>query len=102
MFRRRCEDVLTTSEMRRCAARRLPRVIFDAIDGGGGDEITLGQNRSAFQRIQLRPRALAEVTPRDLRTTVLGTPISMPLMLDPCGMSRMADDQGELAVARAA
>jgi isopentenyl diphosphate isomerase/L-lactate dehydrogenase-like FMN-dependent dehydrogenase len=76
--------------------------VFDAIDGAASDEITLRANRSALDAIWLRPRALADVSRRDLTTTVLGRSISMPLMLDPCGFARLADSDGELAVARAA
>jgi len=83
-------------------ARWLPRAVFDAIDGAAGDEITLRANRTAFDRIWLRPRALADVSTRNLSTTVLGQAISMPLMLAPCGFARMANSQAELAVARAA
>jgi isopentenyl diphosphate isomerase/L-lactate dehydrogenase-like FMN-dependent dehydrogenase len=83
-------------------AKWLPRAVFDAIDGGASDEITLRANRSAFENFWLRPRALADVSKRDLTTTALGTPIAMPLMLAPCGFGRMANSQAELAVARAA
>jgi isopentenyl diphosphate isomerase/L-lactate dehydrogenase-like FMN-dependent dehydrogenase len=93
--------VLNTDEMRK-RARKLPTAIFDAIDGGGGDEITLRENRQAFERIWFRPRALADVRHRDLSTVVLGERVSMPVLLAPCGMARMARSEGELAVARAA
>jgi isopentenyl diphosphate isomerase/L-lactate dehydrogenase-like FMN-dependent dehydrogenase len=93
--------VLNTDEMRR-RARRLPKAIFDVIDGGASDEITLRANRSALQDVWLRPRALADVSTRDLSTTVLGQRIAMPLMLAPCGFARMADSEAELAIARAA
>jgi len=101
LLRGRVDNVLNVEEMR-TRAQWLPRAIFDVIDGGASDEITLRANRSAFERIWLRPRALADVSRRDLSTTVLGQPISMPLMLDPCGFARMANSEAELAVARAA
>src|SRR5829696_586094 len=88
--------------MRRRARRRLPRAVFDIIDGGSGDDITLHASRDAFRRIALRPRALQDVSKVDLRTTVLGEELSMPLMLDPCSFARMCDPRAELAVARAA
>lgn len=99
--RRNVSEVLNVEEMRQ-RARWLPRAVFDAIDGGATDEVTLRANRSAFERIWLRPRALADVERRDISTTVFGQRISMPLMLDPCGFARMANSQAELAVARAA
>jgi isopentenyl diphosphate isomerase/L-lactate dehydrogenase-like FMN-dependent dehydrogenase len=86
----------------RAARRRLPRTVFDVIAGGAGDEVTLAANRAAFGQISLRPRALADVSSRRLATTVLGQPISMPVMLDPTGYARMAHRDAELAVARAA
>jgi isopentenyl diphosphate isomerase/L-lactate dehydrogenase-like FMN-dependent dehydrogenase len=101
MFRRSVGDVLNIEEMR-TRAQWLPRAVFDAIDGGASDEITLRANRTAFEKLWLRPRALADVSKRDLSTTALGTKISMPLMLAPCGFGRMANSQAELAVARAA
>jgi isopentenyl diphosphate isomerase/L-lactate dehydrogenase-like FMN-dependent dehydrogenase len=101
VFRRSVADVLNIEEMRE-RAKWLPRAVFDAIDGGASDEITLRANHSAYEKLWLRPRALADVSKRSLATTALGTPISMPLMLAPCGFGRMAHSQAELAVARAA
>jgi isopentenyl diphosphate isomerase/L-lactate dehydrogenase-like FMN-dependent dehydrogenase len=99
--RRRVNAILNIDEMRE-RAKCLPRPVFDAIDGGGGDEITMRANRSAYQRLWLKPRALADVGQVDTSTTALGQRISMPLMLDPCGFARMAHRDAELAVARAA
>jgi isopentenyl diphosphate isomerase/L-lactate dehydrogenase-like FMN-dependent dehydrogenase len=101
VFRRNVADVLNIEEMRE-RAKWLPRAVFDAIDGGASDEITLRANRTAYEKLWLRPRALADVSKRNLATTALGQPISMPLMLAPCGFGRMANSQAELAVARAA
>jgi isopentenyl diphosphate isomerase/L-lactate dehydrogenase-like FMN-dependent dehydrogenase len=96
------EAVLNNAEMRERARRRLPRAVFDAIDGGAGDELTLRENRRAFERIWFRPRACADVASRDLGTVVLGEPVSMPLMVGPCGMARVTNSGGERAIARAA
>ena len=92
----------TAEDMRLIARRRLPRVVFDAIDGGAGDETSIRENRGAFTRLALRPRALVDVSEIDLKTTVLGTPISMPIMLAPCSFARMCNSQAEPGVARAA
>jgi L-lactate dehydrogenase (cytochrome) len=83
-------------------ARWLPRAVFDAIDGGAGEEVTLRANTAAFDDIWFRPRSLVDVSVRDTSTTVLGRRVSMPLLLAPCGMARVANSQAELAVARAA
>src|SRR5690606_15747968 len=83
-------------------ARWLPRAVFDAIDGGAGEELTLRANTAAFDDIWFRPRSLVDVGTCDLSTTVLGRRVEMPLLLAPCGMARVAHSQAELAVARAA
>jgi isopentenyl diphosphate isomerase/L-lactate dehydrogenase-like FMN-dependent dehydrogenase len=83
-------------------AKRLPKPVFDAIDGGATDEITLRANQTAYQELWLRPRPLEDVSTVDISTTVFGSTISMPLMLDPCGFARMAHPDAELAVRRAA
>lgn len=97
----RVERVLNVTEMRE-RARRLPKAVFDAIDGAASDEISLRRNREALDDVWLRPRALADVSKRDLTTTVLGTKVSMPLLLGPCGFARLANSGAEIAVARAA
>src|SRR5262245_17899844 len=94
--------VANVEEVRALAARRLPRAVMDSIDGGAGDELTVRENREAFDRIMFRPRALAELESCDTATTVLGTKVSMPLLLGPTGYARMAHSAAEFAVARAA
>src|SRR3954451_21104076 len=89
LTQRRMDRVLNVAEMRE-HARRLPRPVFDAIDGGAGDEVTLRANRTAFDRLWIRPRALADVGVRDLTTTVLGQTVSMPILVAPCAFGRMA------------
>jgi L-lactate dehydrogenase (cytochrome) len=84
------------------AHRRLPRGVFDYIDGGAEDEITLEANTEAFHRARFRPRVLCDVADVDITTTLLGKPLSLPLVLAPTGFTRIADPAGELAVARAA
>jgi isopentenyl diphosphate isomerase/L-lactate dehydrogenase-like FMN-dependent dehydrogenase len=94
--------IVNSDDFRAAARRRLPRIAFDAIDGGAGDEVTLRRNRSAFDEIALRPRVLADVRERSIATTVLGSPVSMPLLVGPAGFARMGHRDGEIAVARAA
>ncbi|MCM3920832.1 alpha-hydroxy-acid oxidizing protein [Frankia sp. AiPs1] len=98
----RVQDAVNVEDVRRLARRRLPRVVFDALAGGAGDEVSLRRNRTAFDRIEFRPRPLADVATRDLSTTVFGERLSMPIMLAPTGASRLARSSAELAVARAA
>ena len=94
--------VVSISDLRRLARRRLPKQIFDFVEGGAGDELTLGENRAAFDRINLQPKYLTDVRHRDLSVTVLGEKISMPILLAPAGLQRLVHRQGELATARAA
>jgi isopentenyl diphosphate isomerase/L-lactate dehydrogenase-like FMN-dependent dehydrogenase len=98
----RVEDVLNVEEMRARAKRRLPRVVFDVIDGGAGDETSVRGNREAFAKYWIRPRALADVTARDLRTVVLGEEVALPILVAPCSFTRICDSAAELALGRAA
>src|SRR5437868_336120 len=75
---------------------------FDFIAGGAEDELTLRRNRWDFERIMLRPRMLVDVSNINTSTTVLGTPISMPVMLAPTAGHKLCCSEGELATARAA
>jgi L-lactate dehydrogenase (cytochrome) len=100
--KRRLNKVASVEDLRRFARRRLPRGIFDYIDGGAEDERTLADNSAAFARIRFRPRVLREVGDVDPSTKLLGRPLPYPLVLAPTGYTRVADPQGELAVARAA
>jgi L-lactate dehydrogenase (cytochrome) len=99
---RRLRKMVSIEECRRIAKRRLPSGVFDYIDGAAEDERTAGRNVSAFSRIEFKPRVLRDVSSLDTSTTIFGRPAAMPLILAPTGYTRIADSQGELAVARAA
>src|SRR5262245_6282055 len=99
---RRLARAVNVSDLRRIARRRLPRGVFDYIDGGAEDERTLAANCESFARIQFRPRVLRDVTHIDTSTTLLGRPLPLPLVLAPTGFTRIATSAGELSVARAA
>lgn len=88
-------------EFRARARRLLPRVVWDFIDGGVEDEATIAANRRVFGEVTFRVRKGVYVTP-DIGVSVLGEPISMPIMLAPCGAARLVHPQGEKAMARAA
>ncbi|HSL23533.1 MAG TPA: alpha-hydroxy acid oxidase [Vicinamibacterales bacterium] len=89
-------------DLRQAARRRLPRAVFDYIDGGADAEITLRANRRAFEDLPLRPRSAVATATCDTRTTVLGLPIALPLLLAPVGSCRLFYPRGEEAAARAA
>jgi L-lactate dehydrogenase (cytochrome) len=94
--------VVNIEDLRRRARRRLPKVVFDFIDGGAMDERTLAANRADFEAWELLPKMLVDVSQRTLRTTVLGREIAMPLMIAPTGISGLATPKGEIHAARAA
>ena len=99
---RRLRRAASVADLRVIAKRRLPGGVFDYIDGGAEDERTLAANEAAFARTAFRPRVLCGVEKVDSATTVLGGPVDYPLVLAPTGFTRIADPQGELAVARSA
>ncbi len=102
MARLNSPRVVNIEDLRRMARRRLPRAVFDYMDGGAGDEVTLRENCRAFQEVVLRPRHAVALEKCDLRTRVLGHNISFPVILAPVGYSRLMHPDGELAAARAA
>ncbi|MCC7372042.1 MAG: alpha-hydroxy-acid oxidizing protein [Chloroflexi bacterium] len=89
-------------DFRAAARRRLPRALFDYIDGGSDDERTLRANQADFARYTFRPRVLIDVSARDQATTVLGQRISSPLILAPTGFTGVFWPNAEIAAARAA
>ncbi len=89
-------------DYRRLAERRLPRFLFDYIDGGAGDEYTLAANCLDFQRVRLRQRVLCDVENPDTRCKLIGQPASMPVALAPLGMAGLYARRGEAQAARAA
>ncbi|MDQ8756379.1 alpha-hydroxy acid oxidase [Sphingosinicella sp. LHD-64] len=95
---RHCHNI---DDFRRLAKRRLPGPVFDYIDGGADDEVTLKRNTAAFDDCDLVPNVLAGVTDIDMSVTVMGRRIEMPLMLSPTAMQRLFHWEGERAVGRA-
>ena len=95
-------QVVNISDLRRLAEKRVPRAVFDYLDGGAESEITLGENTRAFRDILFRPRQAVAFGQCGLSVTVLGSEISFPAMLAPVGYSRMMHPGGEVAAASAA
>ena len=94
--------MINIEDLRQAARRRLPRVVFDYLDGGAEAEITLRSNTRSFEEIMFRPRYAVPLPAIDLRTTVLGTAISFPAILAPIGYSRLMHPGGECAASRIA
>jgi isopentenyl diphosphate isomerase/L-lactate dehydrogenase-like FMN-dependent dehydrogenase len=94
--------IVNIDDLRKRARRRLPRAIFDYVDGGAEDEFTLRANRAGFRRYTFSPRVLVDVSERDQSTTVLGERLAAPLILAPTGFTGMLWPRGEILAARAA
>lgn len=87
-------------ELEEFARAKVPKPTFDYIAGGAEDEVSLRRNREAFARWALRPRVLAGVSERDTSTTVLGTRVSMPILVAPTSFHGLVHPDGEVATAR--
>lgn len=94
--------VNTVDDLRRQARRRLPRMIFEFVDGGADGELTLRANRDALDAVRFDPRYLSDVAGRDTSTTVLGHRVDVPFLLAPAGLATVVHPDGELAAAGAA
>lgn len=99
--RARLDDLRTTKEIRDAARRALPKVIFDFVDGGSGDEVTMRRNAAAFDRWSIVPRFLVDVSDVDLSTTVLGKPVPTPILGSPAGLLGLIHADGEAALGAA-
>src|SRR5216684_8196006 len=90
--------VINVEDLRRLAQRRVPKVVFDYLDGGAEAEVTLRENCRAFEAITFRPLQGVSKPDCDLRTRVVGSEISFPVILAPIGYTRLLHASGELAV----
>jgi L-lactate dehydrogenase (cytochrome) len=95
-------NIANIADLRKLAWQRLPRVLFDYIDGGAQDEVTLRANQEDFNRVTLVQRVLRDVSKRDQSVTVLGQKYDLPLILSPTGMTGIFWPNGALEAARAA
>ena len=91
-----CHDI---ADLRAAGRRRTPRPVFDYVDGGSDEEVSLDGNVEAFRRWRLVPRALANVAEVDTAGQVLGHPVPLPLVLAPTGYPRIMHPGGEIAAA---
>src|ERR1700737_1943537 len=94
--------VVNINDLLDLAKRRLPKAVFDYLDGGAEDEVTLRQNCEAFKQVTFRPKQAVSVGDCELNTQVLGADLAFPAMLAPIGYSRLMHPGGEVAAARAA
>jgi L-lactate dehydrogenase (cytochrome) len=94
--------LLNTEDFRRLALRRIPRAIFDYADGGSYDERTIRRNAADLDAMTFRQRVMVDVSNISLGTTLLGSPVSMPLAIGPTGLAGLFHADGEILGARAA
>lgn len=94
--------VASTSDYRLAARHRLPRMLFEYIDGGSYQEVTLQRNLRDLEQLKLRQRVMRDMSKLDLRVDALGQSFAMPLGLSPVGMAGMYARRGEVQAARAA
>ena len=94
--------ILSIDDLRTAAKRRVPRAIFDYADGGSYDERTLRANAADLDKLTFRQRVMVDVSGVSLATTVLGSPVSMPLAIAPTGLAGLFHADGEIKGARAA
>jgi isopentenyl diphosphate isomerase/L-lactate dehydrogenase-like FMN-dependent dehydrogenase len=94
--------VVNIEDLRGLARSRLPSVVFDYLDGGAEDEITLRDNCNAFQRLKFKPHHAISFNDCDLRIRILDTDFALPVLLAPVGYSRIMHPEGEVGAARAA
>jgi 4-hydroxymandelate oxidase len=93
---------LNLAEIELAARERLTPLAYEYYVGGANDEVTIRENRAAFERLSLRYRVLVDVSRRSTSTTVLGTSVDFPVLVAPTAFQRLACDEGEMATARAA
>jgi isopentenyl diphosphate isomerase/L-lactate dehydrogenase-like FMN-dependent dehydrogenase len=96
------QHAVSVDDLRRLARSRLPRAVFDFIDGGATDELTLKANQLDFESIRLRPRFLRDVSKIELGTDILGKPSAAPLVIGPTGLATLVWPDGECLLAQAA
>src|ERR1700686_4735579 len=93
-------EAINLLELEMKARELLPQTAYDYYASGANDEITLRENRAAYERITLLPRMLVDVSVRDMGTTVLGEPVSMPILIAPTALPALAHPEGEIARTR--
>ncbi len=94
-----CHDV---ADLRRVAKRRIPRPVFDYVDGAADEELAVRASVAAFRAWRFQPRVLTDVSSADTSSTILGAPVPVPLVLGPIGYTRMMHPDGESGAARSA
>jgi L-lactate dehydrogenase (cytochrome) len=94
--------ITNIEDLRVLARRRVPKALFEYVDGGSYDELTLRANRTDLDAIRLRQRVMVDTSKRDLTTTMLGEKVAIPVAIAPTGLTGLIHGDGEILAARAA
>jgi L-lactate dehydrogenase (cytochrome) len=94
--------ITNIEDLRVLARRRVPKALFEYVDGGSYDELTLRANRADLDAVKLRQRVMVDTSKRDLTTTLLGEKVAMPVAIAPTGLTGLIHGDGEILAARAA
>jgi L-lactate dehydrogenase (cytochrome) len=94
--------ITNIEDLRVLARRRIPKALFDYVDGGSYDQLTLRANRADLDAVRLRQRVMIDTSRRDLSTTLLGEKVAMPVVIAPTGLTGLIHGDGEILAARAA
>jgi (S)-mandelate dehydrogenase len=98
----RLDNCYNIADLRDVAKRRLPKAVFEYIDRGTEDEVSLAENRAAFNRYTLRTKFMVDLTKRDMSTEIFGKKINLPIIIAPTGIAGLCWYEGELELAKAA
>ena len=93
---------VNVEEYRLLAERRLPKIIFDYLEGGAEDEYGLKYNRAAFERLRFKPRRLVDISARNTTINLFGRQQALPILIGPTGLNGVFWPNGDIALARAA
>lgn len=93
---------VNVADFRELARKRLPRMVFDYLEGGAEDELGLMHNRRVFENVRFQPHRLVDVSRRDISTSVLGKRVTAPLVIAPTGLNGIVWPKGDLVLAKAA
>jgi isopentenyl diphosphate isomerase/L-lactate dehydrogenase-like FMN-dependent dehydrogenase len=97
---RKLNSVVNLAELRLLAKRRVPKAVFDYVDGGANDELAYARSQEIYSKIEFKARVLRDVSVIDLKTKILGKESALPIIFAPTGYTRMMHYQGEIMVAK--
>lgn len=97
---RKLNSVVNLAELRLLAKRRVPKAVFDYVDGGANDELAYARSQEIYSKIEFKARVLRDVSVIDLKTNILGKESALPIIFAPTGYTRMMHYQGEIMVAK--